>query len=77
LVIILSIFSLHLNINAQLLDVNKNFESFKKMFLKSYWELNPVSASYQGLTEHDAKLVIPTEANRATAVGKYETFLRL
>lgn len=49
-------------------QIAKDFADFKADFIDAMWELNPISASYQGVHEYDAELPIPNEERKQASL---------
>ena len=64
-------------LKAQMIDPDKNFDSFKELFLSKYWELNPISATYNGLHDYDELLPIPNMEHYENLRQEYDNLLEL
>ncbi|MDA9072171.1 hypothetical protein N9J85_00615, partial [bacterium] len=42
----------------------QDFEKFKSDFIDAMWQMNPISASYQGVHDYDNQLPIPNEERK-------------
>ena len=42
----------------------QDFEQFKTEFIDAMWQMNPISATYQGVHDFDSELPIPNEARK-------------
>lgn len=58
-------------------EVNKStsFEDYKSEFLEQYWELNPVSATYNGYAKFNDQLPIPDEEREKYLLAQYQQLL--
>ncbi|MFT6166800.1 MAG: hypothetical protein ACJAV5_001693 [Vicingaceae bacterium] len=53
----------------------QDFEKFKSEFVDAMWEMNPISASYQGVHDYDDKLPIPNETRYQSQLKFAEDWL--
>ncbi|MDB4061678.1 DUF885 domain-containing protein [Vicingaceae bacterium] len=53
----------------------QDFEKFKSEFIDSMWNMNPISASFQGMHDFDEKLPIPNEARSQSELNFAEVWL--
>jgi uncharacterized protein (DUF885 family) len=53
-----------------------DFGTFKAEFIEAMWEINPISASYQGVHKYDAQLPIPNEARKEAKLQFTRSWLK-
>lgn len=61
---------------AELTPEIQDFELFKSEFIDSMWEMNPISASYQGMHDYDDRLPMPDEDRKLSQLKFAEDWLR-
>ena len=57
-------------------QITKDFAAFKANFIDAMWELNPISASYQGVHKYDAELPIPNEERKQASLAFSKEWLK-